>query len=179
MEFIENSEPLLRVLWYIALPISLIFVIQSILTFMGVDHDHDASWDSPMDLFTFRNLINFLLGFSWAGISFYETIENKTLLICVATLVGAGFVYMFFLIISQFIKLEEDNTFNIYDTLNQTATVYLRIPGSRTGKGKVQISVKGSVHEIDAVTEGDTLETGASARVTYVESTGLVVVEKN
>jgi hypothetical protein len=37
--------------------------------------------DMPFEIFTLRNLINFLLGFSWTGISFYDAIENKMLLI--------------------------------------------------------------------------------------------------
>jgi hypothetical protein len=178
MEFIENADPLLRLLWYIALPVSLIFIIQSILTFVGVDHDHDVSLDGPMDVFTFRNLINFLIGFSWTGISFYETIENKTILIGVAVLAGSAFVYLFFLIIAQFIKLEEDNTFNIYDTLHATASVYLRIPGSREGRGKIQVSVKGTVHELDAITEAAEIQTGSTVRIVHIENTSLVLVEK-
>ncbi len=56
------------------------------MTFAGVDShdglsadfDSDLSHgDTPFQLFTFRNLINFLLGFSWTGISFYGTIDSK------------------------------------------------------------------------------------------------------
>ena len=178
MDFIEHSEPMLRILWYIALPVSLIFIIQSILTFIGVDADHDVSFDSPMDVFTFRNMINFLLGFSWTAISMYPIIESKALLMVLATLVGIAFVAMFFFIISQFIKLEEDNTFNIYDTLHHSATVYLRIPAHRQGRGKIQVSVNGSLHEIDALTDGQEIVSAESVRITGIENTGTVVVEK-
>lgn len=97
MDFITNSEPFLQTMWYIALPVSLIFIIQAILTFVGVDnHDGDVSLDSPMDVFTFKNLINFLLGFSWTAIAFYNTIESKTLLLVLSSVIGIGFVLMFF-----------------------------------------------------------------------------------
>jgi len=83
MEFLNGLDPFLQVLWYIAIPVSLIFVIQSIMTFIGIDGleaDFDGSFDgaqAPFQLFSFRNLINFLLGFSWAGITFPQaTLSN-------------------------------------------------------------------------------------------------------
>ena len=79
MEFFNEMEPLLRAFWYIALPASLIFLIQSVMTFMGMDAsdgteaDFNSDFDhvdAPFQLFSLRNLINFLMGFGWAGISF-------------------------------------------------------------------------------------------------------------
>ena len=145
----ENLDPLLRIFWFVAIPTSLIFLIQTIMTFAGVDatdgleadFDGDiAHGETPFQLFSLRNLINFLLGFSWTGISFFNTIENKTVLIGLAVLVGAAFVYVFFLIIRQIQKLAEDNSFKIDSTINKTAEVYLAIPERKSGKGKVFVS---------------------------------------
>lgn len=178
MDFITNAEPFLQTMWYIALPISLIFIIQAIMTFMGIDsHDGDFSLDTPMDVFTFKNMINFLLGFSWTAIAFYNTIENKTFLLFLSTIIGVGFVLMFFFIISQFMKLEEDNTFNIYETLGQVAYVYLKIPGNKSGKGKIQISIKGSMRELDAMTYGEEIPTGNNVKIIKSETDSLVIVE--
>jgi membrane-bound ClpP family serine protease len=62
--------------------------------------------------------------------------------------------------------------------MNKTASVYLTIPASKSGKGKIQISVRGSMHELDAMTEGDKIETGAPVKVVRVEGSTLVFVEK-
>jgi membrane-bound ClpP family serine protease len=85
---------------------------------------------------------------------------------------------LFFLAIRQIQKLAEDNSFKISDTLQKTASVYLAIPASKSGKGKIQISVKGSMQELDAMTEGEKIETGATVKVVRVEGTNLVFVEK-
>lgn len=186
MEILNQLDPLLQSFWYIAIPASLIFVIQTIMTFVGADAsdgvsaDFDSNFDgidAPFQLFSLRNLINFLLGFSWTGISFFSTISNKLVLIGVSLFVGALFVYLFFLIINQIQKLAEDNSFKISDTLNKTAEVYLAIQERRSGKGKVMISVKGSFHELDALTDGDKIPTGATVRIVKIENDSILIVE--
>jgi hypothetical protein len=187
MEILENLEPLLRTFWYIALPTSVIFIVQVIMTFLGADGadgihpDFDSNLDgadAPFQLFSLRNLINFLLGFSWTGISFYNIISSGPLLIFISLAVGAFFVYLFFLIIRQIQKLAEDNSFKVANTLNKTAEVYLAIPGNKNGKGKIMISVKGSFHELDAMTEQDKIASGAVVKVVRIESDNILIVEK-
>jgi membrane protein implicated in regulation of membrane protease activity len=186
MEIFENLDTLLKTFWFIAIPASLIFIIQTIMTFMGTDSsdglqadfDGDLSGaDAPFQLFSLRNLINFLLGFSWTGISFYTTISNKPLLIGLSLVVGVLFVYLFFLIIRQVQKLAEDNSFKITNTLNKTAEVYLTIPENKKGKGKVMISVNGAYHELEAMTENDRIQSGAVVKVVRIESGNILIVE--
>jgi hypothetical protein len=187
MEFLTEMEPSLRALWYIALPVSFIFLLQTIMTFLGSDSteglnaDFDGNLEgteAPMQLFTLRNLINFLLGFSWTGITFYSTIPNYFLLIMISTLVGIGFVWIFFLIIRQIQKLAEDNTFKLDHALQKTGTVYLSIPENKQGVGKIAISIKGSQRELNAISLADRLETGAAIRVVGIEGNNLLIVEK-
>jgi len=186
MEILDNLDPILRTFWLIAIPASLIFLIQTIMTFVGLesgdgleaDFDGDLhSVDAPFELFSLRNLINFLLGFSWTGISFYNTIPNTILLFVVALGVGLSFVYLFFLIIRQVQKLAENNSFQIASTLNKTAEVYLTIPERMSGKGKVMISVNGTFHELSAMTENERIPSGAAVKVIKVESNSILIVE--
>jgi hypothetical protein len=187
MNFFSEMESLHRAFWFIALPASLIFIIQTIMTFIGVDAsdgttaDFDGDLDiadAPFQLFSLRNLINFLLGFSWAGISFYYIIKNELLLILVAFLVGAIFVYLFFMIMRQLQKLAEDNSFTVQMTLGKTASVYLKIPAEKSGQGKIQVSVKGSFHEIYAISAGPEISTGGMVKVLEVIDDNLVLVGK-
>lgn len=185
MEFLENYEPLLKAFWYIALPVSLFFALQTIMTFVGLsggetdmDSDGGDTGDMPFEIFTLRNLINFLLGFSWTGISFYNSVENKTVLIIVSVLVGLLFVALFFVLIKQILKLSEDNSFKIENALNKTAEVYLTIPEAKTGKGKVQISINGAFHELEAVTlSNEKILSSAAVKVVAIEN-NLLIVEK-
>ena len=72
-EYFSAMPILQQSFWYLAFFASLIFIFQTILTLvgthsadMGTDFDSDSNhFDAPFELFTFRNLINFLLGFGW------------------------------------------------------------------------------------------------------------------
>lgn len=187
MDALNNLEPLLRVFWYLAIPISFIFIIQTVMTFIGADSgdglgaDFDGDLDggdAPFQLFSFRNLINFLLGFSWTGISFYGLITNRAILIILSVVIGIAFILIFFAIIKQIQKLAEDNSFKINSLLNRSGSVYLRIPEKRSGTGKIQVSVNGSFKEVDAITNEEQIASGATIKIVKIESNNLVLVEK-
>lgn len=186
MDLFESLEPLLKTFWLVAIPASIIFIIQAIMTFVGadatdgLDADFDGdlgSTDAPFQLFSLRNLINFLLGFSWTGISFYTAIPNKALLVIISITVGIFFVYLFFVIIRNIQRLAEDNSFEITNTLNKTAEVYLTIPENKQGKGKVMISVNGAFHELEAMTEKEKIQSGTVVKVVRTEN-NILIVEK-
>jgi len=186
MEILENLDTLLKTFWYVAIPTSLIFFIQTIMTFVGADASDgiDADFDgdlseteAPFQLFSLRNLINFLLGFSWTGISFYNTISNKTILILLSLAVGVLFVILFFIIIRQVQKLAENNSFKLSNTLNKTAEVYLPIPENKSGKGKIMISINGAFHELEAMTENEKIQSGSVVKVVKIENDNILIVE--
>lgn len=186
MDFFSNLEPMLRTLWFIAIPVTIIFIGQTIMTFMGgdgsdgIDADFDGDMsgnEAPFQLFSFRNLVNFLIGFSWGGLSFYNMINNKVLLLAIAFGIGLFFVFIFFIIIKQLMKLTENNSFKYENVVGKTAEVYLSIPGQKSGKGKVLVSVKGSVHELDAVTENEKIPSGGLVKIISVINGDLLLVE--
>lgn len=189
-EFFTSMEPTQRYYWYLAIGVSIIFIIQTVMTFIGGGGDGglDTDFESggmegaeyPFQLFSLRNLINFLLGFGWAGATLYEVIDNGIILAIVATIIGLLFVAIFFFIIRTLLKLSEDNTFSIESALWATGDVYLTIPPSRTGKGKVFISVKGSTKELDAITDHDkAIANGTIVVVTGIEGDMIVVEPSN
>lgn len=191
MDYFNSLEPLLRTFWFIALPVSLIFLIQTIMTFMGfdgsdgMDADFDGDLDADVDgggvgqYFSFRNFINLLIGFSWTGVLFYDDIANKSVLVGLAVAVGLLFLVLFFWAINQVKKLAEDNTFRLEQTIGKVAEVYLAIPADMGGKGKVLVSVQGSTHELEAITSSATkLETGSMVKVLSIENDSILKVEK-
>jgi membrane protein implicated in regulation of membrane protease activity len=174
MEWFNVLDADLKVYWCIALGASLIFVIQTVMTFVGLDGsegisaDFDGNLDDaggPGQLFSLRNLINFLLGYGWAAICFHHVISSSLWLNVVAIVVGIAFVLLFFLLMKQMTRLQADKTFRLEHTLGKSADVYLAIPAEMSGRGKVQVSVGGAYHELNAMTRGEKLPTGSKARI--------------
>ena len=55
--------------------------------------------------------------------------------------------------------------------IGKVATVYLRVPGGRSGKGKITVSIQGRTVEFGAVTASDDeIPTGAECRVVAMTS---------
>ena len=190
IELFNSLEPLQKFFWTIACCASLVFIIQTIMTFIGLGTDTDVD-AGPMDgsvdsiedgalsgVFSFRNLVNFLLGYGWAGVLLFDDIEKRWLLQLVAIAVGLLFVLAFVFMFRQVMKLSHDGSFKMQETVGLKADVYLRIPAARSGRGKVQVSVKGSVHEIDAVTDSDSeIATGGQVKILEVLGDDLLLVK--
>lgn len=188
IDWYNSLEPALKVYWGIAIFASVIFVIQTVMSFVGIsdvdtDVDVDANVDGlddagAMHLLSIRNIVYFLLGLGWAGVSLWGTIANRLVLAIVAIVVGCLFVAIFLFLFRQMMKLQHNGAFDINDAMGKTVDVYLRIPASGQGIGKVQVSFNGSVQEIDAKTDGDTLiPSGAKVRVIEVLNNRVLLVE--
>ena len=185
---------LMKILWGVTLTASLIFIIQSILTFLGadageggIDTDIDTGFDSDVadatvdggtNLYTFRNFVNFILGFGWSAILLQEKIQSVPLLLIVSAVVGVALVAMVMYLFKWLSGMQQSGNINVYKAaVGCNGSVYLTIPGERKGEGKVQISINNSVREYNALTDGDTLKTGTQIRVVEVLSPETLLVE--
>ncbi len=172
-----SLEPMQKIYWGCALIASTLFVVQFVLTLLGMDHtDIDVDFDGSdtmdlgngMNIFTMKNLVNFIMGFGWAGVCLKDSISSPFLLIVISVIVGMAFVAMFVFIYAKTRKLEKNGAFDIKDCQDRTAQVYLRIPAGGEGKGKVQISLNGAVQELDAITDEDAIPSGTTVKIVEV-----------
>ena len=188
-EWLSSLGLFMQSVWCITLFASLVFVIQTIMTFIGMDTDGgmdvDVSADTtadgdsgPFQLFTFRNFINFLLGFGWSIISFEKAIANQFVLILVSAVVGVFLVMAVMAIFRFMSRMEQSGTIRVANAVGCKGNVYLKIPGEKRGEGKVQISIQGAIREFDALTAGEELETGAPIKVVEVVNDSTLLVER-
>ena len=194
IETFESMPTTLQIFWILAAVSSVIFIIQAIMTFVGFDSDSDieladapdeipASGDADFDadgfhLISVKSVVSFILGFGWTGVLFYDTITSPLWLGLLAFVVGMIFMSLIAFLLFQIRKLDKDNTFRIEKVIGMNAEVYLRIPAARKDTGKINVSLNGSMHELEALTEGDELPTGAKVKITAKVDGETVVVEK-
>lgn len=185
----------MKILWGATLTASLIFLIQSVATFIGADAadiDTDIDFDgadtdvpdaieggSGMNLLTFRNLVNFCLGFGWTAILLQESVPSVGVRLFLAVLVGIGLVALVMYLFKWLSGMQQNGTINVYKSaVGCQGKVYLMIPGGRSGEGKVQITISGAVREYAAITDSETLKTGTPIRVVEVINDSTLLVEE-
>lgn len=179
-----SLDTYMQVLWFITLTASLIFIVQTILTFIGMDADANLDADTgsttgefPFQVFTFRNFINFFLGFGWTAIALNGKM-NGVLSIFLAFLAGvllvAAVMYIFYLMS----KMEQSGNIDTANAVGCKGNVYLKIPAARAGEGKVQITIQGAIREYDAVTNGEELPTGTPIIITEALNGNVLVATR-
>ena len=184
----------MKILWGVTLAASFVFIIQSILTFVGADADSDfdmdvdtsldgsdlSNIDGGANLYTFRNLVNFILGFGWSAILLQDSIPSAALRIVVSVVIGVALVAAVMYLFKWLAGMQQSGNINLQKSAaGCEGKVYLTIPGARSGTGKVQITIGGAVREYDAVTESETpLKTGTPIRVVDALDANTVLVEE-
>jgi len=195
-EWWTSLSVIMKVLWGITLTASLVFVVQTVMTFIGADaggdfdvdagggmdvdfDDASAAMGTGMNLLTFRNLINFLLGFGWTFILLQDSISSTGLLLVISVLVGLALVAIVMYMFKWLSSMQQSGNIDVYKTaVGCHGTVYLTIPGTRSGEGKVQITINNAVREYAALTDSDTLKTGTPVKVVEVLSPSTLLVEE-
>ena len=185
----------MKILWGVTLTASLIFLIQSVATFIGAssgDFDTDIDFDgadadvpdsidggSGINLYSFRNLVNFCLGFGWTAILLQDPIPSVGLRLVLSVLVGVGLVVVVMYLFKWLSGMQQTGTINVHKSaVGCQGKVYLTIPGARSDEGKVQITISGAVREYAAITDSDTLKTGTPIRVIEVINDSTLLVEE-
>lgn len=186
----------MKILWGVTIAASLVFIIQTVLTFIGADVDaaglDGADIDAPVgdvsdadlggggNLYTFRNLINFLLGFGWSVILLEDAIPALGLRLVVAVAVGVALVALVMWLFRLLGKMQQSGNIDVYKSaVGCEGTCYLTIPAGRSGEGKVQISIGGAVREYNAQTEdAEPIATGTPIKVVDVINGITLLVSK-
>lgn len=174
-----------QVLWGFALIATSIFLVQTLLTLIGMDGSDglEADFDGDLELeegeggifqlFTWRNLVSFFTMFGWAGIAALDHGASNLVAGIVGFVSGIAMAILNSLLFIGLAKLETNPTHKSSNAIGSIGSVYLSIP--EKGKGKVTVNVQGSLKTLDATTLGPDLKTGTRVKVVSTEGDGLVV----
>ncbi|MBE6694145.1 MAG: hypothetical protein E7589_05225 [Ruminococcaceae bacterium] len=196
-----------QIFYCIAIPSTLILLIQTVLLFIGVggdadvddlsgdfdapdstdgvfgDNDPDVDFDAEGDLglrvFTFRGVIAFLVVFGWVGIAMDASGISLWVTMPVAIVCGAAMMLFLALILKAVMGLRSDGNTDNRNAVGMSGKVQLTVPANRAGEGKVHVMLQGAYVERDAVTDDeDSIPTGAEVVVVGVSGITTLVVKR-
>lgn len=183
-EWWNGLSTILKIFWSLAIPFTMLFVLQLVLSFMHGDTADDlpdaevsADHGAGFQFFTLKNLVGFFTIFGWVGIAMIESGASIGAAVAVATLGGglmmAVMAGMFYLLM----KAQYDGTMKIEKAVGHTGEVYLTIQSKRGGIGKVQIMVQGAIRTLDALTDDDSdIQTGKIVKVSSIVNQNVLLV---
>lgn len=193
-----------QVFYCIAIPATMVLLIQTIMMFIGFGEDGDGADELDFDdgledglsdsdfseaqealgleglrIFTIRGIIAFFVVFGWVGVVM-ESAEIKLIWTLITAFIS-GFAMMVLLafLFQSLMKLRSDGNADNRNALGTSGKVHLTIPPERTGEGKVHIMLQGSYVERSAVTDSpEPIPTGCEVIVVGVSGQTELIVRK-
>lgn len=184
-----NELDILRqVFMLIAIPSTLVMIVQAVMLLVGLgdDGDMDVDGDDVFDgvdgdgglaLFTVRGIVTMLAVSGWSGFALLDALPDVwaillSIVLGVLSLVGTAYL------MRAVYRLQASGNLNVDNAVGKVATVYIPIPPRASGSGKVTMTLQEKFCELDAITTcSEKLATGSYVRVVAVDGTRTLVVE--
>ena len=176
--WLEALGTLGQVCFCIAIPASLILLIQIILSLIGIGHDGDFDIETPDDafdvdgadvadvadmgdvadlqLFSLRSVVAFFVTFGWMGVSLVKTSLPDHWVLIIAFAAGVIVMLTVAYLMRALYRLQSDGTSDIRKAVGMVGTVYMTVPANRSAKGKVNVMIGDRYEEREAVTDDET-----------------------
>jgi membrane protein implicated in regulation of membrane protease activity len=204
VEWWNSLDLALQIFYCIAIPATLVLLIQTFLMFIGIG-DGDADFDAPdvdfnsdgipddidmdiddvtgfesLHIFTIRGIIAFFVIFGWVGVVMESANINLIITLVVAMICGFAMMVLIAYLFKMVMRLKSDGNTDNRNALGSAGKVYLTIPPARSGEGKINIMLQGTYVERNAVTDEDeSIPTGCEIIVVGTSGqTSLVVKRK-
>ena len=177
-----------KVYWIVAIPSTLLLLIQVVMTLMGGDADDfetdvDGDLDADMDggagwqFFTYKNVLGFFTLFGWTGLGFLQMGLGLFFVGILSAIAGLIMMFVMAALFYYISKLNQSGTMVIDHAIGHTGEVYLRVPPGREGHGKVMVEIQGTLREMEAITDDEKeLPTGSMAQVLEIINNQILLV---
>lgn len=186
-----------QTLYVIALPFTLILVLQTIMSLIGVNFGGDADFDMDADgdmdfdtdgdsdgmlgfkFFSLRGIVAFFTIFGWVGLVLSNSDISQGIVIFIALVSGLIAMFVVGWLFTVTAKLQDSGNIDYNNAIGKTAEVYMTIPRTRKGSGKIQITVQERLREMEALTDEEKdLKTGTLVEVVEVINSSVAVVKR-
>jgi len=173
-----------RVFAMIAIPSTLVLLLQTILLFFGIGDDIEGDLDvlegsdDGLVLFSLRGIMGMAAVGGWSGLVLYQADLPLAAVVPIALLLGLGALVGIAFLMKLSLRLQSSGNIDLGHAIGKVGIVYIPIPANLQGVGKVNITVQERLIEVEAMTAaGRKIATGESVRVVSTDETGKVLVE--
>ncbi len=179
-ELLSTAE---QVFWAFGVGGTTILVLQTLLSFVGLEVDTDVEFDLSTEislefgLFSLKSFLAFLAFFGWTGVIALGYGWSMPMILL--TSAGMGLIAMLLVayMLFQFQKLESSGTMRMEEAVYEEAEVYLAIPAAGQGMGQITLELNGGLRQLKAITKGDKIPTGMGVRVVDLLEDNVLLVE--
>lgn len=168
----------------------LLLIAQLVLGFFGGDHgdaahhdaahhgaSHHAHASDGLQLLSARAVSAAVAFFGIGGLGLASIGLPAVFALAGGSVLGIAAMFGVAWTMRSMLKFESDGSISIQRAVGSAATVYVPIPGSKAGAGKVTLTLQGRTVEYQAITaEGIALPTGMSVVVVDVHNDDTVEV---
>ncbi len=180
----EGLSLILKIYWGLAIPFTLFFILQLILTFIAGDvaddtPDAEVEADSGVafQFFTLKNMVAFFTIFSWTGIACIDSGLSTGVSLFISLLAGLAMMALMATMMYFIMKTNVSGTLKMKNALGQVGEVYLGLQAKRGNIGKVQIKVQGSMRTLEALTDDEEdIPTGKVITVSNIINDNILLV---
>jgi hypothetical protein len=142
----------------------------------AVDSDHGGGgWF--VGIFSFRAIVSALTVFGLVGLGASKQFSDSSMTaFIIAIVAGFGVLYLTGWAIHAMYQIRSDGTVHMEEAVGENGTVYLKIPGQKSGVGKVSVVTQDRSMVYKAMTADDEISTGTPVFILGVLSPGVLEV---
>lgn len=177
----------------IAIPSTLVLIVQTILLFFGIGDGHSGDFDMDssaseltdtgdtgdgLAVFSIRGIVAMLCVAGWSGLAMYQAGCDLRIVIPLSVFFGIVTLFGIAYMMKAIMKLQDDGNIELGGAIGKSGKVYIPIPPKMEGSGKINLTLQERYIEADAVTPCDRIiKTGETVRVVATDEVGMLVVE--
>ena len=172
------TDPLRGTLLCVAIPATVIMVLQTVMIFIGMAGHSDVDMpgdngiegvfgndspdapdvhfgDSGLRIFTVRGMVAFFAVGGWCGLSTLSLSGSAAVAILTAFISGTFALPLVTWFFNWAVTLKKNSTLQMESAVGKVGEVYITIPPDMSGTGKVNVIIQGRLTEAEAMTDSD------------------------
>jgi len=184
----DTLELLEKIYWGIAIPFTVFFILQLLLTFFGGDipEDGGADFDVETDdgigfqFFTLKNLVAFFTIFAWAGIACLDSGLSNGVSMIISFIGGIAMMGIMGSLFYFLGKATASGTLKMKNAVGAVGEVYMEVKAQRGNIGQIQVQVQGTLRTLEALTDDkENLPQGTVVSVSEIANNNILIVTKS